>query len=100
MTKKSILAAAMGGVLLGLQSMAAETSHSKASESNTSTTAFAPASDSTGECWGVNSCKGKGECGGPGLSCAGTNSCKGKGWVSLTKKECEKKKGKFKANPS
>ena len=35
------------------------------------------------ECHGGNSCKGKGECGGPdGRACAGTNSCKGKGWIT------------------
>ena len=50
-----------------------------------------------GECHGVNSCKGKGECGGTGHSCAGKNSCKGKGWVTKTEAECKKLKGQFKA---
>ncbi len=49
-----------------------------------------------GECHGINACKGKGECGGPGYSCAGNNSCKGKGWISLTEAECNSKKGQFK----
>lgn len=54
-----------------------------------------------GECHGVNSCKGTGECGGSdGSSCAGTNSCKGKGWITLTKAECAKRKGKFSAEPT
>ncbi|TGK08227.1 hypothetical protein EHQ81_03755 [Leptospira selangorensis] len=50
-----------------------------------------------GECHGINSCKGTGDCGGKGHSCAGKNSCKGEGWISLTKKECESKKGTFKS---
>lgn len=44
-------------------------------------------------CTGVNSCKGKGECGGQGHACAGSNECKGKGWISLTEKECKAKGG-------
>ncbi|MGE4131436.1 MAG: hypothetical protein AB7F86_07340 [Bdellovibrionales bacterium] len=50
-----------------------------------------------GECHGVNSCKGTGECGGAGHSCAGKNSCKGQGWVKVSKAECAEKGGKFKA---
>lgn len=49
-----------------------------------------------GECHGVNSCKGTGECGGPGHSCAGQNSCKGQGWISLTQAACSEKGGTFK----
>lgn len=48
-----------------------------------------------GKCYGVNACKGKGECGTKENACAGQNSCKGKSWISLTKKECEAKGGKF-----
>lgn len=50
-----------------------------------------------GECYGVNSCKGTGECGGAGHSCAGQNSCKGQGWITLAKADCEAKHGTFKA---
>jgi len=54
-------------------------------------------SDKTkGECHGINSCKGKGDCGGKGYSCAGKNSCKGKGWLEMTKADCDAKKGTFK----
>lgn len=45
-------------------------------------------------CGGVNECKGKGACGGPGHDCAGNNECKGKGWISLSDKECKAKGGK------
>lgn len=50
-----------------------------------------------GECHGVNSCKGKGDCGGKGYACAGKNACKGKGWKKLAKKECMSSGGKYKA---
>lgn len=45
------------------------------------------------ECYGVNACKGKGECGGKGHSCAGQNACKGQGWVKLDKEKCLQTKG-------
>ena len=50
-----------------------------------------------GECHGVNSCKGTGDCGGKGYSCAGKNACKGKGWLKMSKADCTEKGGKFKA---
>ena len=53
-----------------------------------------------GECYGVNSCKGKGECGSPNWDCAGNNSCKGQGWLTKTSDECKKLGGKFKPDPA
>ena len=50
-----------------------------------------------GECSGINTCKGTGDCGGDGHECKGKNSCKGKGWVKKDKKACESKKGTWKA---
>jgi hypothetical protein len=49
-----------------------------------------------GECHGVNSCKGTGDCGGKGHMCAGKNSCKGKGWKKMSKSDCMEKGGEFK----
>jgi hypothetical protein len=61
--------------------------------------------DETVLCYGVNSCKAQGACGGKvdacsgknacstEVTCAGHNTCKGKGLVKLTKKECLDKKG-------
>ena len=49
-----------------------------------------------GECYGVNACKGTGECGGPGHSCAGQNACKGQGWITLVQADCEGRHGTFK----
>ena len=41
-------------------------------------------------CYGVNACKGKGECGSKtdGNGCGGSNACKGQGWISMPKKSC------------
>lgn len=44
-------------------------------------------------CYGVNKCKGTGDCGGKGTSCAGTNACKGQGWVTMAKDTCLKMEG-------
>ncbi|PIQ83152.1 MAG: hypothetical protein COV75_09070 [Candidatus Omnitrophica bacterium CG11_big_fil_rev_8_21_14_0_20_63_9] len=39
-------------------------------------------------CYGVNKCKGTGDCGGKGHSCAGQNACKGQGYLDLSEKDC------------
>ena len=44
-------------------------------------------------CYGVNKCKGAGDCGGKGHSCAGKNACKGAGYVKLAKEDCLKVQG-------
>ena len=49
-----------------------------------------------GQCVGVNSCKGTGECGGKTHGCAGKNACKGKGWVKMSKEDCMSKGGEYK----
>ena len=52
--------------------------------------AEAPAATAaTGECHGINGCKGQGDCGGKGHECAGKNKCKGHGWKKMTKEECK-----------
>ncbi len=42
----------------------------------------------TVKCYGVNTCKGTGACGGKGHSCAGKNACKGQGYLELEKEAC------------
>ena len=81
--KSTILNAAMMGLLLGSVAVHAEGTTSKTTK---------PAS---GECHGINSCKGEGACAGKSNSCKGKNSCKGEGWVKMSKKECKKKNGTF-----
>lgn len=46
------------------------------------------------KCYGANSCKGTGACGGKGHSCAGENACKGQGWIYTESEEaCLKMEG-------
>ncbi len=44
-------------------------------------------------CYGINKCKGSGDCGGKGHSCAGENTCKGQGYLNLDKETCLKIEG-------
>lgn len=44
-------------------------------------------------CYGVNKCKGVGDCGGPGQSCAGSNACKRQGFIDMDKDTCLKLDG-------
>ena len=39
-------------------------------------------------CYGVNKCKGTGDCGGAGHSCRGQNECKGTGYIELNRDDC------------
>lgn len=39
-------------------------------------------------CYGVNKCKGSGDCGGKGHGCAGMNACKGQAFIDLSKDDC------------
>lgn len=76
MKRNTILAAALAGLALGAAGAADKKSD-------------------PGQCYGVNGCKGKGECATKTHACAGLNACKGKGWVKTTAATCKKKKGKF-----
>ena len=44
-------------------------------------------------CYGINKCKGSGDCGGKGHSCSGKNECKGQGFLKLEKDTCLKIEG-------
>ncbi|MFT4571860.1 MAG: putative membrane protein [Hyphomicrobiaceae bacterium] len=88
MNKKMLLAsAALGGFVLA----ATVATPSWAEEAATGGDNGA----AMGECHGVNSCKGTGDCGGKGHSCAGKNECKGNGWIKASKADCETKGGEF-----
>ena len=39
-------------------------------------------------CYGINKCKGTGDCGGKGHSCAGLNECAGQAFIKLEKEDC------------
>lgn len=45
------------------------------------------------KCYGINKCKGTGECGGKGHGCAGENECAGHGWLKIDKDKCLAIKG-------
>lgn len=82
MNKKQLLVtAAIAGLTLSLSACPANES----------------AQAATGECHGINSCKGTGECSGEGHDCGGKNECKGHGWVKTTADECGEKGGDFKS---
>ena len=44
-------------------------------------------------CYGINACKGTGDCGGKGYSCAGKNACKGQGFIKLQADMCTRING-------
>lgn len=104
----AIMAAAVAGLFLagsGCPKKATNTDTSDDTATSTNTTSDdADTGDGndaeTVECYGINECKGKGECGSAaaGTSCAGTNECKGKGWISLTAEDCKDKGGSTSPN--
>ena len=51
------------------------------------------AEDQNVHCYGINTCKGVGDCGGKGHACAGKNSCQGQGFLSLKQDTCLKIQG-------
>ena len=76
-TSKSLLAASVAGLLAAAGF--AQLAHSADTA--------APASAPKVPCYGINACKGVGDCGGKGHACAGKNECKGQGSVMLPDKE-------------
>jgi uncharacterized membrane protein len=61
--------------------------------------AMAPAVPATAaykvKCFGVNACKGHGQCKSLGNSCSGQNACKGMGYIKMDKAACLAKGGKL-----
>ena len=82
--KGALIATAVAGLFAANATIAADTGKSEAKEV---------------KCAGINSCKGKGECGGAGHDCGGKNGCKGQGWQkAASAKECTDKGGKVVAD--
>lgn len=73
-TQRAVVAAVAGLLAAGLSSG----------------TSQAQVQEDTGKahCYGINKCKGTGDCGGKGHSCAGQNGCKGQGYLELDKDDC------------
>ncbi len=74
--KKMFLAASVAGLVAAALSGTATLAHAE-----------------DAACYGVNKCKGTGDCGGKGASCHGTNACKGQGFLSLPADTCLKIEG-------
>ncbi len=78
--KKSLLVAALAGVLAAPAVVRAEDQHT----------------DEGVPCWGINTCKGLGDCGAGGCrttGCHGSNACRRKGFLRLEKETCLKIEG-------
>ena len=85
-SKKALLTASIAG-LIALGSVAAQAVANAEGE-------MAPG---PAPCYGINACKGMGDCGGKGHSCAGKNACKGAGFKQMTSDECLKAGGNLEA---
>ena len=57
------------------------------------TSSAAHGEEGEAHCYGVNKCKGTGDCGGKGSSCAGTNACKAQGFISMDEDDCLRLEG-------
>lgn len=82
--KKSLIVAALAGILVAPAIARAE--DEKGSQKP----------DEGVPCWGVNKCKGVGDCGAGGCrttGCHGSNACRGKGFLRLEKDTCLKIQG-------
>lgn len=78
--KGVILATAAAALLVATNGFAADNS---------------PSHEKPVKCNGVNSCRGRSQCGVKGKNaCAGQNSCKGQGWLYMkNEQECKSKGG-------
>ena len=81
-SKKALLTASVAG-LIALGSVAAQAIATAEGE-------MAPGPV---PCYGINACKGMGDCGGKGYSCSGKNACKGQGFIKLPADTCAKIQG-------
>jgi hypothetical protein len=50
-----------------------------------------------GRCFGVNGCKGQGNCKSTKNDCKGKNACKGQGWLEMLQADCSDKQGQWEA---
>lgn len=77
-TSKTVLVTALAGLLLAPAARAEEKKSGEAEKS---------------PCWGINKCKGVGDCGAEGCrhsGCHGSNGCRGQGFLRLEKETCLK----------
>ena len=77
--QQALLAASVAGILAAVASGGAVSSQAGAHSQE---------SGEKAPCYGINKCKGTGDCGGKGYSCAGNNACHGQGFIDLGKDVC------------
>ena len=77
--KRALIAASVAGLMAAAAAGMAQTAQA--------------ADEGKVPCYGINKCKGAGDCGGKGHGCAGKNSCEGQGYVNLVKEDCLRIKG-------
>ncbi len=75
--KKSLLAASVAGLVAAAGLISSPVAHAEHGGDGV-------------PCYGINKCKGTGDCGGKGHSCGGMNECAGKGFIKLDKDTCLK----------
>lgn len=83
-SRKSLLVAALAGALALPAALRAEDPKA------------APDDGDKKPCWGINKCKGNGDCGAEGCrasGCHGSNACKGQGFLRLNPDTCMKIQG-------
>ena len=79
-TSKAMLLAALGGLLLAPAARAEDQQKAQGDGDKV-------------PCWGINKCKGLGDCGREGCrfsGCHGSNTCRGQGFLRLEKDTCLK----------
>ena len=81
--KKALLAASIAGIVAVSASTIAANAQADETQADTK-----PVS-----CYGINACKGTGDCGGKGYSCHGKNACKGQGFITLHADICSRING-------
>ena len=84
MKTRSLLVAALAGALALPAAVRAQDSNA------------APDDGDKKPCWGVNKCKGTGDCGSEGCrhsGCHGSNACKGQGFLRINPDTCLKIQG-------
>ena len=83
-SRRSLLVAALAGALALPAALRAEDAKT------------APDDGDKKPCWGINKCKGTGDCGADGCrasGCHGSNGCKGQGFIRLNPETCMKIQG-------
>jgi uncharacterized membrane protein len=78
--KKMLLAASIAGLMAVTANSMTSSAHAEEAKESV-------------PCYGVNACKGTGDCGGKDYSCAGKNACKGQGWLKMPADLCTRIEG-------